>query len=420
MRAVLPYLATVLTFGAGFLQKWPCHAGGWPYRRDLIFSQRCYSDLPVLFTGRGLDEGYFPYAAPQSFEYPVLTGYLADVTARLSGSPSTFFLINLFFLLACSLVTVWATIELTGRVAAGFIVALSPVLAVTGTINWDMLPVMLVALAMLAWAREKPLLAGIAIGLGTAAKLYPALLLLPIFLLAIGPLGAGLARLSGSAWPSRLARGRGRGAGRAGVALAGRNTGGGPGPRVFTDFLVTAVAAVFSWFLVNLPVLWLYPDGWMEFWRLNEGRQADFGSIWYAFALLGYPVSNLNVLAIVLFGLSLLAIAFFAPRRLEILTLLTVAAFLLTNKVYSPQYVLWLLPLVVVAGAPLLMIGLWQLAELGYWWAVWGHLDGSLTVEEYALSIFIRVIALVLLCVVTTLRQPQPIMTPWSSALRSS
>ena len=50
-------------------------------------------------------------------------------------------------------------------------------LALTGTINWDMVPVMFVSLAMLAWARERPTLAGLAIGLGPATKLYPALLL---------------------------------------------------------------------------------------------------------------------------------------------------------------------------------------------------------------------------------------------------
>lgn len=348
-----PYLAAVFSFAVGLWQKWPCHSAGWPYQRELIFGQRCYSDLPVLFTDRGLAEGFFPYATERSFEYPVITGYVADLTARLSSTPQQYFLINVAFLLVCTLVTVWATVKFTGRIAAGVIVGLSPALMFTGTINWDMLPVMFVALAMLAWAREKPELAGLAVGLGAAAKLYPAFLLLAFLL---------------------VSRQR---------------------------FVIAAFTAIISWLAVNLPVMAFYPDGWMEFWRLNSDRPADFGSVWYALQLLGYPVDNLNEVGIVLFGLSLVAIALFAPRRIEILMLLTMTAFLVTNKVYSPQYVLWLLPLVVVAGTPLFMILIWQAAEVAYWWSVWGHLDGSLTYEEYGTFTFARVAALLALCAVT-------------------
>ena len=39
--------------------------------------------------------------------------------------------------------------------------------------------------AMWAWARRKPVLAGAFIGLGTAAKLYPVLLLVAIAMLAM-------------------------------------------------------------------------------------------------------------------------------------------------------------------------------------------------------------------------------------------
>lgn len=358
MKAAWPYVATFFSFAVGFWQKLPCHLAGWPYERGLIFGQRCYSDLPVLFTDRGLAAGHFPYATDRSFEYPVITGYVADLTARMSSTGAEFFLINLVFLLLCTLVTVWATVQYTGRMWAGLIVALSPVLMVTGTINWDMLPVMLLALAMLAWQREKPILAGLAIGLGAAAKLYPAFLLLAIFLVA---------------WQSGRMR----------------------------QAMITAVTVAWTWLLVNIPVIWLFPQGWLEFWRLNSERPADFGSVWYALDLLGVKVENLNVVAMLLFGLSVLAIAVFAPRRLETIALLTIAAFLVTNKVYSPQYVLWLLPLVVMAGAPLFMIVIWQCAEFGYWWAVWGHLQGTLTYEQYAMFTFARVGALILLCAVT-------------------
>ena len=119
MRRWLPYAAVPVTFAIGLAQKWPCHSAGWPYDRALIFGRSCYSDLPVLYDGRGLAEGHFPYATARSFEYPVITGYLADITARLASSAQSFFLLNLVVLLACTLVTVWATIKLTGRPGPG-------------------------------------------------------------------------------------------------------------------------------------------------------------------------------------------------------------------------------------------------------------------------------------------------------------
>jgi uncharacterized membrane protein len=355
VRAALPYAATVFSFAAGLAQKWPCHSAGWPYDPALIFGRLCYSDLPVLFDDRGLAEGHFPYATERSFEYPVVLGYLADVTARVSPNGSAFFLVNLVILLACALVTVWAVIRFTGRWQAGLIVALSPVLILAGTINWDMVPVMLVSLGLLAWARGRPALAGLAIGLGAATKLYPALLLFALLL---------------NAFSSRQWR---------------------------PNLTATATAAA-SWAVVNLPVVLLYPSGWAAFWRLNAGRPADFGSAYYALGLLGKPVPSLNVVSTVLFGLCLVLIALQPVRRVEVLALLTVAAFLLTNKVYSPQYVLWLLPLAVMAGAGLSALAVWQAAEVAYWWAVWQHLNGSVSYEGYAAITFARIAAEVLLC----------------------
>ncbi|WP_117214102.1 glycosyltransferase 87 family protein [Allorhizocola rhizosphaerae] len=368
-----PYAAAVLAFAAGMWQKWPCHSAGWPYDRELIFGRLCYSDFPVLYEGRGLAQGHFPYSTERSFEYPVLTGYLADITARLSGTPAAYYLLNAFVMLACTLVTVWATVRLTGRTGAGLIVGLSPVLAVTGTINWDMLPVMFTMLALLLFKRDQQWLAGVAIGLGTAAKLYPALLLLA-FLVAsrrrgssrLGPPPAAGERKAH--WPP--------------LALASR----------------PVIAAGLTWVVVNLPVVVLFPDGWLEFFRLNQSRPADFGSVYYALELLGIKTPSLNVLAMVALGLCVLAILLWAPRDPVVLSFLLVAAFLVTNKVYSPQYVLWLLPLAVAAGAPLLSLVLWQAGELAYWWSVWKHLHGSITYDGYAFFVFARVAVTLVLC----------------------
>ena len=60
--------------------------------------------------------------------------------------------------------------------------------------------------------------------------------------------------------------------------------------------------------------------------------------------------------------------------------LLVLAVFLLVNKVWSPQYVIWLTPLVVLARPRLPAYLLWQAAEVGYFLAIWSYLVTLLAV----------------------------------------
>ena len=53
---------------------------------------------------------------------------------------------------------------------------------------------------------------------------------------------------------------------------------------------------------------------------------------------------------------------------------MTIAAFLVTNKVYSPQYVLWLIPLAALARPRWRDFLLWQAAEVVYFFAVWWYI----------------------------------------------
>jgi uncharacterized membrane protein len=65
-----------------------------------------------------------------------------------------------------------------------------------------------------------------------------------------------------------------------------------------------------------------------------------------------------------------------SPRpSLAQLALLVVAAFAITNKVYSPQYVR-LLPLAALARPRWPLFLLWQAAEAVYWAGVWRFLLG--------------------------------------------
>ena len=126
---------------------------------------------------------------------------------------------------------------------------------------------------------------------------------------------------------------------------------------------------------------WPTSTGWSKFYRLSQERGVGFGSVWFVLSQQGHAVPDgaLNLVAGGLFALACAGIAVLAlvadrRPRLPQLAFLVVAAFLLTNKVYSPQYVLWLLPLVVLARPRWRDFLIWQAAEVA---ALRRHLDAA-------------------------------------------
>ena len=363
----------------GYLLDYSCVAGGWasPDR----YEQLCYSDIPALFGFRGFAEGYLPYLQTppggQPLEYPVLTGifmWLASIVAtpiaEILGIDATvaFFDVNVIGLLPFLLVAVIATaLTVRHRPWDAAMVALAPTMILGATINWDLIPIALTALAMLAWPRNRPGWAGVALGLAVAAKFYPILLLGAFAILAL-----------------RTAKWR--------------------------PSFVLLGSTIATWVLVNTPFAIANTEGWWYFYSFNSERGVDFGSIWYAASVLGapgVPAEALNVVAtstfLLLFALiAVLSLATKRRPRLAQVAFLVIAAFVLSGKVYSPQYVLWLVPLAAMARPRWRDFLIWQAGEVVYFAAIWWHLAGygiedakALGVELYALATFIHVAATV-------------------------
>jgi uncharacterized membrane protein len=365
---------TFLTCGVGLVQKDWCRDHGWA--APGVYTHTCYSDIPPLYFGRGLADGEVPYLgqpADHQVEYPVLTGAVMWVTAQLvpsTGSPSSrsrwYFDINALGLAVAAGVAVVATALVAGRRPwDAALVAAAPVLALAGTINWDLYAVALLALGMLAWARGRPLAAGVLIGLAGAAKFYPLFVLGPLLVLCL---------------------------------RAGR----------MREFWATFVATVCGWAAVNVPVMLADFDGWSRFYRLSEERGAGFSSIWFVLSQQGHAVPDgvLNWLAGGLFAVCCLAVAVLALAapvrpRLPQLVFLVVAAFLLTNKVYSPQYVLWLLPLAALARPRWRDLLIWQAAEVVHFVGIWlliagyppGRPERALGDDGYGVTVAAHVVA---------------------------
>ena len=360
----------------GYLLDQSCRANGWaaPERYEHL----CYSDIPPLYSLRGFADGLLPYfeqmPGQMYLEYPVLTGVFMQIAAVLTRAVTAlapnadaalaFFDVNVALLFIAFVVTVIATaLTVRRRPWDAAMVALAPGIILAGTINWDLIPLAFVGMALLFWSRSRPVSAGVMLGLAIAAKFYPVLLLGGFLVLAMRT-------------------------------------------RTWRPFLILTATTAVTWIAVNLPFILWAREGWAFFYRFSRTRGEDFGSIWFAWRQLtgsGIPAETLNTLATGLFALACIAIAVLALRsptkpRLPQLLFLIIAAFVLTNKVYSPQYVLWLIPLAVLARPKWRDFLIWQACEAvyfaGIWWFLvgYGTEDKGLTPQWYAISVFVHVL----------------------------
>ncbi|MGZ4622748.1 MAG: glycosyltransferase family 87 protein [Blastococcus sp.] len=401
-------LFTTLVLALAWMKQSPCASGDWSGSRQ--YTHFCYSDEVPLFGIYGLDHGAVPYLDSR-VEYPVLTGGFiaaaaavgrvydgaARATALLPDLPpvESYTVVTCLLLAVCALLVTRGVLGLSGRRPwDAAMVALSPVLLVHAFTNWDLFAVALTTFAMLAWARRWPTTAGVLFGLAVATKFYPLLLLGALFVLCL---------------------------------RAGRL-------RVWTR---TMAAAVVAWLVVDIPIAVLAPDNWAWFFVFSRQRPANPETVWNMALYLsdnrwfdgplapGQVPTVLNavitvVLLVFAVGVTWLTLAAPVRPRVPQVAFLLVAGFLELNKVWSPQYSLWLLPLAVLARPKWRSLLVWQVTEALVWMITMldylGTQNRGVGIEWFFLTVSIRdVVVLVLMGLVV-----RDILRPDGDVVRTS
>ncbi len=284
-----------------------------------------YSDV-LGFYERAAAPGFVYISKP--IEYPVLTGLFIEGAARIGGSRAGYYATNAFVLLGFAVAATYLLYRMTpeqerGRLWRYWIFA--PSMFFFATYNWDLMAVFFSVAAFYVIAphygesprtdadqtqtlrKQRLGLAAFFLALGFAAKFYPVLYFIPLLLAAV-------------TWKERV--------------------------KLVAIFGATALA-------VNLPFMFANFDGWSYFFTLNSVRNSNPDSIWtilrffFSDAAVGVPA--INAISLVLFaGAYTWVMVRFRKAPMLWLCFTATLLFLITNKIFSPQYVLWLLPFFVL------------------------------------------------------------------------
>jgi hypothetical protein len=313
-------------------------------------SRGCYSDIPIFWSSHLLEAHLWPYQFTtlvgieqiiNPIEYPFLTGLVIWIISFITLNPDTF---GVSFFLINSLINSFlfiATVLLINKIKpkSSIYFALAPAVFFSIFINWDLYAVATTLLAIYFYDKNKLLLSAFFLATAVSFKFYPIVLFFAILII-------GVRR-----------------------------------KQIYNTVLFVLQTFMF-FILINIIPILIDFKGWLYFYQVSLNRKVGSGSLWEFLALSGIEVKSLNYLAVFATFLTYLVIAIYFFKFHEEINLATMAflcvfAFVLFNKVYSPQFVIWLTALAVFVlnrNIQKYFFVLWQFSELVFHFAIWRYL----------------------------------------------
>ena len=270
-------------------------------------------------------------------EYPALTGLIMWLFSFFI-EPAQFAWVDYFRLTATfhiflfALTAYFAQKLSNKKLALAFVLA--PAVLYSLNRNWDIWAVLPMLIAIVLYERGKLHQSAIWLSVSIAAKLFPIVLLLPVAIIA---------------WR--------KGQWKVGAKYIGQTLG--------------------YWLSINIPFMLINFEGWFYFYKFSYERAVGSASFFEIASIIGLPISSHKF---VFYGFNLLALGLvllFLVKSPRLSTLgegafFTMFAFILFNKQYSMQYIIWLAVLAVIA-----MYRLSQTAQMKmfFYYIVWQATD---------------------------------------------
>lgn len=273
-------------------------------------------------------------------EYPALTGLIMWLISFFV-EPAQFAWVDYFRITASLHVILYAITAYYIKVLAGkkwaIVFVVSPAVLYSLNRNWDIWAIVAMIWAIYLFEKGKFRLSAVVLAVSVATKLFPIVLLFPIFI----------------------------------YFLRRKEF------RLFVEYFVVTMG---SWLLINLPFMIINFRGWSYFYEFSYKRGLGSASIYEVTGIVGFGIPTWSILFYVLNALLFSALGLYLWKSSKNLPLtqsafFTMFAFILFNKQYSMQYVIWLAALAVLALAHLsqkrqltmlLSYGVWQVSELAF------------------------------------------------------
>lgn len=313
-RLIFGELAITLWFALGYSHLLPpagvVHGTEVVRYQHWAFFHVAYSDVFPLYQEHQLAEHAFPYLA-NAIEYPVLMGLTMWLAAWMPSAMGYFAITAVGLWMSALFSYAWLVQRRPTHVLS---YALTPLWLVYGLLNWDVIGIALMIAGIRLFETRRYWGSGIVLAAAVFFKLFP-IFCLPFLMLSL--------------WRQRQLV---------------------PIIRLAIGFMATAV-------LINAPFAIRNWGNWSLFFSFNSAR-AVTGDLWSTEWIHLTSVKTVDLLSL---GAVLVAViwALYLMKRGASpyqSAALVFAVFLMVNKIFSPQYMMWMLAYAALADWPPLSV----------------------------------------------------------------
>jgi uncharacterized membrane protein len=273
-------------------------------------------------------------------EYPALTGLVMWLLSFLVSPSKTavydYYRITAAFQIVLLAISAYLILKLAGK-KYGFYFILAPAVLYSLNRNWDIWAIAAMLLAIYLFDKKRFQLSAILLAVSIATKFFPLVLMLPIMI----------------------------------IFLKNKQL------KLFIRYTLTTAVA---WAVINLPFVLINYEGWAYFYKFSAERGLGSASFFEITNIILPSITFNSIHFYILNVLTLVAITTYFVKLKSVPTLAATSffvmfGFILFNKQYSMQYVIWLSALAVLTFSYLkrehkdkliYLYILWQALELAF------------------------------------------------------